>query len=90
MDQQAHTESIEKTEDFMNMIKLMDPKLVQSYRKFLHEVLMQGLSYHNFTLNTLNKCLMNFTQDYMETMICRAISFYEVEAPEDVRQFHLS
>ena len=85
MAQQAQMGSIEKTKDFMDMIKLMDPKLVESYRTFLHEVLMQGLSYHNFTLNALNKCLMNFTQEYMETIICRAISFYEVEAPGDVK-----
>ena len=85
MDQQAPTNSIEKTEDFMDMIKLMDPLLVESYRKFLHEVLTQGLSHHNFTFNTLNKCLMNYTQDCMKDMISKAISFYEMEAPGNVR-----
>ena len=88
MDQQVPTNSVEK--DFIGMIKLMDPLLVESYRKFLHEVLTQGLSYHNFTLNTLNKCLMNYTQDCMEAMVSQAISFYEVEAPEKVKAFAYS
>ena len=84
MDQQAPTNS---TKDFMEMIKLMDPKLVASFRKFLHEVLTQGLSYHNFTLNTLNNCLMNYTQDCMEVMVGKAISFYETEAPGNARSW---
>ena len=87
MDPQAPTNSIEDTKDFMDMIKLMDPKLVESFRKFLHEVLTQGLSRHNFTLNTLNKCLMNYTQDCMKGMVSKAISFYETEAPGNVRSW---
>ena len=87
MDQQ---QAIEKTQDFEDMLKLLDPTLVKSYRQFLHEVLTQGLSYHNFTLNTLNKCLMNFTQECLENMVSKAISFYETEAPGDVKSWMYS
>ena len=87
MDQQAPTISKQQTEDFMDMLKLMDPLLVQGYRKFLHEVITQGISHHNFTLNTLNKCLMNYSEAAIEDMVTKAISFYEIEAPGDVRSF---
>ena len=87
MDRQAPTISTQQTEDFMDMLKLMDPLLVQSYRNFLHEVVTQGLSRHNFTLNTLNKCLMNYNEASIEDIVNKAICFYEVEAPGDVKSF---
>ena len=87
MDHQAPAINKQQVEDFTDMLKLMDPLLVQSYRKFLHEVITQGISCHNFTLNTLNKCLMNYSEAIIEDMVTKAISFYELEAPGDVKAF---
>ena len=88
MDRQAPTISVKETEDFMTILQLMDPSLVQGYRKFLHEVITQGISRYNFTLNTLNNCLLNFNKEAIEH-VSKAISYYEVEAPEDVKFFGL-
>ena len=87
MDRQAPTISVKETEDFMTILQLMDPSLVEGYRKFLHEVITQGISHHNFTLNTLNKCLMNYSEAAIQDMVTKAISFYEMEAPGDVKSF---
>ena len=87
MDQQAPTMSTKQTEDFMTILQLMDPLLVQGYRKFLHEVITQGISRHNFTLNTLNKCFMNYSEAAIQDIVTKAIAFYEVEASGDVKSF---
>ena len=89
MDPQAPAISTEQSEHFETMLQQMDPLLVQGYRKFLHEVITQGISCYNFTLNTLNSCLLNFNQEAIEDIVSKAISHYEVEAPEDVKFFGL-
>ena len=89
MDPQALAISTEQSEHFETMLQQMDPLLVQGYRKFLHEVITHGISCYNFTLNTLNSCLLNFNQEAIEDIVSKAISYYEVEAPEDVKFFGL-
>ena len=86
MDQQVAI-SKEQTNEFMNMLNLMDPKLVDSFRKFLHEVITQGISHHSFSLNTLNKCFMNYSQECIEDIVNKAICFYEVESSGDVKSW---
>ena len=89
MDPQAPAISTEQSDNFESLLQQMDPLLVQGYRKFLHEVITQGISRYNFTLNTLNNCLLNFNQMAIEHIVSSAISYYEVEAPEDVKFFDL-
>ena len=65
----------------------MDPSLLQGYKKFMHEVIIQGISYHDFTLDTLNCSLLDFHKEVMNDIFQKAISYYEMYAPENIKSY---
>ena len=52
------------TERFDTMLNSMDPLLLQGYKQFLHEVIIQGISRNNLPLDTLSRCLFNLNRDH--------------------------
>ena len=81
------TSSSEETANFETMLDVMDPKLLQGYRRFLHEVIIQGVCHYNLTLNTLSRCLDNMTKEAIETIVQKAISYYDDRAPTEIKSF---
>ena len=79
--------SSEETVNFATMLDEMDPKLLQGYRTFLHEVIIQGISHYNLTLNTLSRCLDNMNKETIDTIVEKAISYYDDRAPTEIKSF---
>ena len=53
----------------------------------MHEVIIQGISYHDFTLDTLNCSLLDFHKEVMNDIFQKAISYYEMYAPENIKSY---
>ena len=64
-----------------NILEDMDPSLVQGYKKFMHEVIIQGIVNHNLTMETINHYLLDLHKDVTQTVIGNAINYYEMHAP---------
>ena len=75
------------TEQFEELLQQMDLSLLQAYKNFMHEVIIQGLSHHNFTLDTLNCCLFDFNKEAMNQIVQKAISYYEMNAPPKIKSY---
>ena len=85
MDQQPQKNSTEENDSFQEMLNVMDPLLLQGYHKFLHEMIIRGISHNNFTLNTLSNCLLNLNKETIDFIVQKAISFYDDRAPSDIK-----
>ena len=53
----------------------------------MHEVIIQGISYDNCTLDTLNSCLLGLHKKVINNIVEKAISYYEVYAPEKTKSY---
>lgn len=82
-----HKISTEETETFETMLDAMEPKLLQGYKAFLQQVIIKGISHHNLPLNTLRSCLVNLNKDTIDCIVEKAISYYEIYAPGDIKSF---
>ena len=69
------------------MLDGMDPELLQGYRRFLHEVLIEGVCHYNLSLNTLSHCLESMTKEALETFVEKVISFYDDRAPPEIKSY---
>ena len=87
MDQVAHKMNTEQSNRFEELLQQMDPSLLQGYKKFMHEVIIHGISHHDLTLDTLNCCLFDFNKEVMNQIFQKAISYYEMYAPEAIKSY---
>ena len=85
MDQLPHKNNTEQSNRFEELLQQIDPSLLQGYKKFMYEVIIQGISYHDFTFDILNSCLFDFNKDVMNQIFQKAISFYEMHAPPKIK-----
>ena len=81
MDQVAHKMNTEQSNRFEELLQQMDPSLLQGYKKFMHELIIQAISYHDFTVDTLNRSLLDLNKDVMNQIVQKALSYYEMHAP---------
>ena len=54
---------------------------------FMHEVIIQGISYHNLNVDTLNRYLFNLNKEVMDELCAKAISYYDMHAPGKIKSF---
>ena len=87
MDQLPHKINTEQSNRLEEILQQMDPSLLQGYKKFIHEVIIQGISYHNLTFDTLNRYLFDLNKDVMNQIFQKAISYYEMHAPEKIKSY---
>ena len=87
MDQLPRKINTEQSNRFEKILQQMDPLLLQGYKKFLHEVIIQRVSYHDLTFNTLNRYLFDLNKDVMDQIFQKAISYYEIHAPEKIKSY---
>ena len=87
MDQLPHKINTEQSNRLEEILQQMDPSLLQGYKKFMHEVIIQGISYHDLTFDTLNRYLFDFNKDMFNTVCEKAISYYEMQAPEKIKSY---
>ena len=69
MDQLPHKINTELSSSLDDILQQMDPLLLQGYKKFIHEVIIQGVNYHDFTFNTLNRYLFDLNKDVMDHIL---------------------
>ena len=81
------TSSSEETTHFQTLLNGMDPALLQGYRRFLHDALIEGVCHYNLTVTTFRRCLETMTKEAIDTMVEKAISFYDDRAPTDIKSF---
>ena len=75
------------TEEFQKLLQQMDLSLLQGYKNFMHEVIIQALSHHDFTLDALKGCLFDFNKEVMHEIVQKAISYYEMYAPPKIKSY---
>ena len=63
----------------------VDTSTIQGYKKFMHEVIIQGICYHNLNFDTLNRHLSDFNKQAFDTICKKAISYYDTYATEKIK-----
>ena len=63
----------------------VDTSTIQGYKKFMHEVIIQGICYHNLNFDTLNRHLSDFNKQAFDTICEKAISYYDTYATEKIK-----
>ena len=86
MDQLPHKINTEQSNRLEEILQQMDPSL-QGYKKFLYEVIIQGISYDDFTFDALNCSLFDFNKEVMNDIFRKAISYYEMYAPGTIKSY---
>ena len=81
------TSSSEETTHFQTLLNGMDPALLQGYRRFLHDALIEGVCHYNLTVHTFRRCLETSTKEVLDTFVEKAISFYDDQASPDIKSF---
>ena len=87
MDQLPHKINTEQSNRLEEILQQMDPSLLQGYKKFMHEVIIQGISYNDFTFDTLNRYLFDLNKDVMNQLFQKSLSYYEMHAPENIKSY---
>ena len=59
MDQLPHKINTEQSNRLEEILQQMDPSLLQGYKKFMHEVIIQGISYHGM-FNTVCEKVISY------------------------------
>ena len=75
LQQKINTEQSNRLEEILQQ---MDLSLLQGYKNFMHELI---ISYHDFTVDTLNRSLLDLNKDVMNQIVQKALSYYEMHAP---------
>ena len=70
-----------------DILQHVDTSIIHGYKKFMHEVIIQGICYHNLNLDTLNRHLLDFNKQAFDTICEKAISFYDMHATKDIKSF---
>ena len=65
----------------------VDPSTIQGYKKFMQEVIIQGISYHHLTFDTLNRYLFDFNKGAYDAVCEKAISYYDMHATKEIKSF---
>lgn len=76
-------------ESFQAMVNGMDPELLQGYKKFLHEVVIQGITRHHLTMDNINTRLFTFNEETIADIVEKAISYYDERAPQDIKTYEM-
>ena len=73
------------TEIMDNILQHMDPSLIHDYKKFIHDFIIQGISNHHLTMETISRCLLDLHKDVTATVVEHALSYYEMHAPSNYK-----
>ena len=60
------------------LLQHVDPSTVQVYKKFVQEVIIQGICYHNLNFETLNHYLLHYNTELYDNE--NAISYFDMNA----------
>ena len=77
----------EDKENFDELLKHTDPFLLQRYEKCLHDIVVRGISHYRFNLNRLSDCLVNLHHEAMDSIVEKAVSYYDSYAPGNIKYY---
>ena len=70
-----------------DILQHMDPSTIQGYKTFMHEVIIQGICYHNLTFDTSNRYLFDFNKEAYDAVCEKAISYYDTHATKEIKSY---
>ena len=53
----------------------------------MHEVIIQGICYHNLNFGTLNRYLFDFNKKAYDAVCEKAISYYDTHATKEIKSY---
>ena len=68
-----------------DILQHVDPSTIQCYKKFMQEVIIQGICYHNLNFETLNRYLFDFNKEAYDAVCEKAISYYDTHATKEIK-----
>ena len=71
----------------MTFLQHMDSSIIQGYKKVMHEVIIQGICYHNLNFGTLNRYLLDFNKEAHDAVCEKAISYYDTHATKEIKSY---
>ena len=69
------------------ILQHVDPSTIQGYKKFMHEVIIQGVSYQNLNFDTLNRYLFDLNKEAYDAVCEKAISYYDTHASKETKSY---
>jgi len=69
------------------VLQHIDASTLQGYRKFMHDVLIEGISHHNLNFDTLNQQLMTLNKEVYDDLCEKAIVYYDMHATAEIKSF---
>jgi len=69
------------------VLQHIDASTIQGYKRFMHEVIIQGICYHHINFDTLNRYLLDFNKEAFASICEKAISYYDMYATDEIKSF---
>ena len=69
------------------VLERLDASTLQGYRKFIHDVLTEGISHYNLNFDTINQQLLTMNKEIYEDLCEKAISYYDMYATTEIKSF---
>ena len=70
-----------------DILQHVDTSIIQGYKTFMHEVIIQSICYRNLNFDTLNRHLLDFNKQAFDIICEKAISYYDMPATKDIKSF---
>ena len=70
-----------------DILQHMEPSVLEGYKMFMHEVIIQGISYHYLNVDTLKRYLFDLNKEVMDELCAKAISYYDMHEPGKMKSF---
>ena len=70
-----------------DILQHMDPSTIQGYKTSMHEVIIQGICYHNLNFGTLKGYLLDFNKEAYDAVYEKAISYYDTLATKKIKSY---
>jgi len=78
---------MEPSNSLDQVLQHIDASTLQGYRKFIHDVLTEGISHHNLDFDTLNQQLLTLNKKIYDDLCEKAISYYDMNATAEIKSF---
>ena len=71
--------------DKEQLLQHIDSSKVQGYKAFMHELIVEAISHHNLTFDTLKSYLSDFNQEMYHEICEKAITYYNMFATKHIK-----
>ena len=79
MDQPASKGDLDK------LLQSIDTSKIQWYEAFMQAIILEGISHHNLTFETLNLSLFEFNKEIYDAVCEKAIAYFDDFAPARIK-----